>query len=258
MNSLFKKYSVTLFSALILIIYIPITSAKVHAPATKNNRLISTAKSNALNAEIIYAKMNLQEMGLSEEAFNYAFQGYEYLLSQNKLENEDILTVLDFGLPSSAKRLFVIDLKNQKVLYNTYVAHGRNSGKEYASQFSNEPESFKSSLGFFITKGTYFGAHGFSLQLEGEEKGINDNALSRAIVMHSADYVNKNLIKQQGYIGRSLGCPALPKELYKPIIEKIKDGSCLFIYSPNQGYATHSKILQLAYSSIQNSNDSLL
>jgi hypothetical protein len=139
-------------------------------------------------------------------------------------------------------------MANGKLLYNTYVAHGRNSGKEYATEFSNSPESFKSSLGFYITKGTYSGIHGFSLQLEGEEKGINDNALSRAIVMHSADYVNKKLIKTQGYIGRSLGCPAIPKNVYKPIIEKIKNGSCLFMYSPVNNYVFKSPVLQLANS----------
>ncbi len=156
------------------------------------------------------------------------------------------MTIVDFSLPSSAKRLFVIDLENRKILYNTYVAHGRNSGKEYANSFSNAPESNKSSLGFYITKETYNGAHGYSLKLEGEEKGINDNALSRAIVMHSADYVNKNLISSQGYIGRSLGCPAIPKDVYKPIIETIKDGSCLFIYGNNTTYAYKSTVLREA------------
>ncbi|MEO6134988.1 MAG: murein L,D-transpeptidase catalytic domain family protein, partial [Ginsengibacter sp.] len=180
----------------------------------------------------------------SEDAYNYAVQGYEYLRNEGKLNNDQILTIVDFSLPSSAKRLFVLDLKNNKVLYNTYVAHGRNSGKEYARQFSNKPESYKSSLGFYITQGTYIGQHGFSLKLEGEEEGINDNALSRAIVMHSADYVNNKLIKKQGYIGRSLGCPALPKQLYRPIIQKIKDGSCLFMYSPYSNYISQSKLLQ--------------
>ncbi|MEO6949449.1 MAG: murein L,D-transpeptidase catalytic domain family protein, partial [Ginsengibacter sp.] len=200
---------------------------------------------------------------LSEDAFDYALSGYEYLKAQGKLTNDDVLTIADFSLPSSQKRLFVIDLKNEKILFNTYVAHGRNSGKETANSFSNDPESFKSSLGFYVTKNTYTGTHGFSLRLEGEEKGINDNAMSRAIVMHSADYVNKSLINSQGYIGRSLGCPALPKEVYKPIIQKIKDGSCLFIYSSESNYLAKSSLLQkanllLASNNLNSGADSLL
>ncbi len=147
-------------------------------------------------------------------------------------------------LSSVKKRLFVIDIKNYKILYNTYVAHGRNSGTEYAKEFSNDPDSYKSSLGFYVTQNTYKGEHGFSLHLEGEEKGINDNAYSRAIVMHCAPYVNENFIRNKGYIGRSLGCPALPQKIYKPIIEKIKNGTCLFLYSPDTYYLSHSAFLQ--------------
>ena len=115
-----------------------------------------------------------------------------------------------------------------------------------AEKFSNNPDSHKSSLGFYITGDTYNGEHGFSLHLEGEEKGINDNAYSRDIVMHSAAYVNENYIKAKGYIGRSLGCPALPKKVYKPIINEIKNGTCLFLYSPNTYYLSHSTFLQPA------------
>lgn len=241
----FKSSSLPLFIALILFVHIPFTSARLQGTVEKH--ALKVAMPHPENdGEALYQKLHLDDLGLSQQAFDYAYQGYQYLRANNRLKNEETLTILDFGLPSSAKRLFVIDMEKQTLLYNTYVAHGRNSGKEYAKEFSNEPESYKSSLGFYITRGTYSGKHGYSLQLNGEEKGINDNALSRAIVIHSADYVNKNLIKQQGYIGRSLGCPALPKEVYKPIIQKIKDGSCLFIYSPNAAYAAKSKILQLA------------
>lgn len=265
MNRSLKKFLYLLSPFFIFILSFPFISANVKAKSEKSK--ITTASSfaglNTIEKSTIYAKLNLSSLGLSKDAFDNAFKGYEYLRSQGKLRNDDVLTIVDFSLPSSEKRLFVIDLKNQKVLFNTYVAHGRNSGKEIASQFSNDPESFKSSLGFYVTKNTYSGTHGFSLRLEGEEKGINDNALSRAIVMHSADYVNKDLINSQGYIGRSLGCPALPKEVYKPIIEKIKDGSCLFMYSSQSNYITKSKLLQsatilLASNNLQSSADSLL
>lgn len=236
----------------------PNTPAK-HSVNHVDTALMETGTDNMDAKLALYDQMGLSELELSQDAFDYAIKGYEYLRSIGKLSNDQIVTIVDFSLSSAKKRLFVIDVKNGKLLYHTYVAHGRNSGKEIASSFSNSPESFKSSLGFYVTKNTYSGAHGYSLRLEGEEKGINDNAISRAIVMHSADYVNKNLINSQGYIGRSLGCPALPKELYKPIIEKIKNGSCLFMYSPVSDYASTSKLLQLAsVTTYPSANDSIL
>lgn len=196
------------------------------------------------NIEALYTTLNLGQLGLAKEAFDYAIKGYNYLRAQGKLNNDKIISIVDFSKHSSKKRLFVIDVKNQKLLFNTYVAHGRGSGKEIASQFSNQPESYKSSLGFYVTGSTYMGKHGFSLHLLGEERGINDNANSRAIVMHSAAYVSEATVRMQGFIGRSLGCPALPETLNKPIIEKIKNGSCLFLYSPDKSYAAHSTIIK--------------
>jgi hypothetical protein len=201
---------------------------------------------NSIDDEVIeaaYENMHLFEMGLSKQAFNYAIKGFNFLLQQGKLTNDNIISIIDFTLPSSKKRLFVLDLNDFRVLYNTYVAHGVNSGREYANQFSNTPSSYKSSLGFYETLNTYIGEHGYSLKLDGLEKGINDNANSRAIIIHAADYVNESLIRAQGYIGRSWGCPALPEKLHKPIIDKIKNGTCLFIYSPESSYLRNSKII---------------
>jgi hypothetical protein len=191
----------------------------------------------------LYLSLSLGKLGLSRTAYDYAMKGYNHFLFAGKLSNKNIVSIVDFSLPSSKKRLFILDVKNQKLLFHTYVSHGRNSGRETATQFSNAPESFKSSLGFYITKDTYIGKHGFSLKLQGEERGINDNAMNRAIVMHNASYVDESLIRSQGYIGRSLGCPAVPEQLHKPIIEKIKNGSCLFMYSPDKYYASHSPLL---------------
>jgi hypothetical protein len=168
----------------------------------------------------------------------------EKLEEEGKLSNTDLISIVDFSLPSSKKRLFVIDLKNGKVLYNTLVSHGRNSGTDVATTFSNMPESNMSSLGFYVTGETYRGEHGMSLRLEGQEQGINDNALARGIVMHSAAYVNDKLAALQGYIGRSLGCPAIPEKVHRKIIELIKNGSCLFMYSPDKYYMAHSKMLE--------------
>ena len=192
----------------------------------------------------LYYTLNLELLGLSHEAYEQGMSGYKFLIESGKIRNSEVLTIADFSKPSCKKRLFVIDVKNGKLLFNTYVAHGRNSGREVATTFSNDAESFKSSLGFFVTGDIYNGKHGFSLRLVGEEKGINDNANNRAIVMHSAAYVSEDAIRMQGYAGRSLGCPALPVEMNKPIIEKIKNGTCLYLYSPDRYYAAHSTVLK--------------
>lgn len=193
--------------------------------------------------EAAYENMHLDDMGLSKEAYEYGMKGFNHLVQTGRLSKENIISIADFSKPSSQKRLFVIDLNNHKVLFNTYVAHGVNSGREYANQFSNIPESNKSSLGFYETKNTYLGGNGYSLKLIGLEKGINDNAEKRDIVIHGAEYVDESLIRSQGYIGRSWGCPALPEKLHKQIIDKIKNGSCLFIYGPNSSYLKKSRII---------------
>lgn len=192
----------------------------------------------------LYDSLKLGAEGLSRAAFDYGLKGYKYLLADGKIKNDSVISIIDFSLSSGRKRLFVIDLKHLNVLFNTYVSHGRNSGMESANDFSNDPSSHKSSLGFYITANTYKGKHGYSLRLEGEESGINDNALSRGIVMHAAPYVNEGIARNRGYIGRSQGCPAIPEALHKAIIQKIKDGSCLFIYSPDHFYITHSPIIK--------------
>ncbi len=223
-----------------------VNTAEITTADNATDVTASVSDDNTNNKSAIYNNLNLESLGLSRQAFEYGIKGFEYLLSTGKLHNDQIISIVDFSLPSSKKRLFVIDLKNNKVLFNTYVSHGRNSGRELAQEFSNDAESFKSSLGFYVTGGTYDGKHGFSMRLMGEEPGFNDNALSRSIVMHSAEYINESVIKTQGFIGRSLGCPALSPTIYKPVIEKIKNGTCLFLYSPNKNYLTRSKIINRA------------
>ncbi len=204
----------------------------------------STIEENKMSSMYkVYDSLKLNLYGLSEHAFEYAIKGYEYLLAKGKIANDHIISIVDFTRPSSEKRLFVIDLKKYKVLFNTYVAHGQGSGAEMATKFSNIPESFQSSLGFYKTSGTYIGKNGFSMKLEGLENGINDLAYERAIVMHGAPYVSEDMARSQGHIGRSWGCPAVPEKLNKPIIEKIKNGSCLFIFSENKNYLHKSRII---------------
>jgi hypothetical protein len=153
-----------------------------------------------------------------------------------------VLTIIDYTKPSTSKRLFLLDLWNEKMICNTYVAHGKNTGENYATIFSNENESHKSSLGFYKTGSTYYGKHGYSLRLSGLENGINDMAAHRAIVVHGADYVSEEFIKAHGRLGRSHGCPAVPMDMHKEIITKIKNGTCLFIFADNKDYKKKSVI----------------
>lgn len=182
------------------------------------------------------------QYNINQEAIQIAVAGYQKLRSLGKLANLQYLTIADFSKPSNEERLFIIDMQLMQVVVKSLVAHGRNSGTKMAKQFSNQLSSFQSSLGFYVTGGIYNGKHGASLELNGVEKGINDQAKERAIVIHGADYVSNKLIQQQGYIGRSLGCPAVPNNQVATIINTIKGASCLFIYAPNAAYAKKSSL----------------
>lgn len=194
-------------------------------------------------ADSIYEQLDLDETGLATQAFQLAFKGYNKLLQKGIVNLSSILTIVDFSKSSSEKRMFVIDMEEQKILFQTLVAHGRNSGLRYATNFSNKPESNKSSLGFYLTLDTYFGGNGYSLKLRGLEKGINDKAYDRAIVVHGSDYVNAAFAGSNGFLGRSFGCPAVPRKFAAPIINTIKNGSVLFIYHPSKNYVNQSTIL---------------
>lgn len=211
---------------------------------TRDSSIHSSHDSLFFTPEIksVYDSLELNLKGLSRDAFDYAKKGLDQLLAQGRIMNKSIISIVDFSLPSTEKRLFVIDLNHYKILFNTLVAHGRNSGKEIAFAFSNQPSSFKSSPGFYTTADTYMGKNGYSLRLEGLENGINDKALERGIVIHGADYVNQSLANEQGYIGRSQGCPAVPARQAIPLINQIKNGTLLFIYHP--AYVKRSSLLR--------------
>jgi len=186
----------------------------------------------------LYDEINLDGI-IEYDLFEQAILGY------NKIEDKkkEIITLIDYSKPSTEERLYVIDLKNKELLYKSLVAHGRNSGNLYATSFSNKNGSYKSSLGFFLTENTYQGKNGYSLVLDGLEKGINDMAKRRAIVMHAASYSSNASIRSNGQLGRSLGCPALPKEVSKDIINLIKDGSLVYIYADDPNYFAESTIV---------------
>lgn len=194
-------------------------------------------------ASAVYTSIHLDELGLSRTAFELAWKGYSALLEKQQLGSCRYLSICDFSQSSRKKRLYIIDVEQQKLVFHTLVAHGKNSGAEYATRFSNKPESLQSSLGFYITGSTYMGKHGLSLKMQGMEPGINDKAMQRAIVIHGAEYVNMGRVNAGSYIGRSWGCPAVAAKEANSIINTIKNGSCLFIYHPAKEYTEGSTLL---------------
>ncbi len=159
------------------------------------------------------------------------------------LATKPVLTVIDYSKPSTEKRMWVFDVKSGKTLFNTWVSHGKNSGGVNATSFSNSPGSLKSSIGVFVTAETYDGKNGYSLHLKGLERGVNDNAYNRDIVIHGARYVNPASITQAAHVGRSWGCPAVEPSLSKPIINTIKNDTVLFAYYPDRSWLSHSQFL---------------
>ncbi len=201
------------------------------------------AEGQTNDAEIhqLWLECELEKI-LPFEVFSSAVTGYK---KTDKLRKKNIITIIDFSKPSTDKRCYIIDLDNRRLLYHCLVAHGRNSGDNVAATYSNQSGSLSSSLGFYLTAETYSGKHGYSLRLDGLEKNYNDNARSREIVIHGADYVSQEFIDRHGRLGRSWGCPALPVEITKEIIDRISNGSCLFIYGKDDGYFANSTFINI-------------
>lgn len=181
--------------------------------------------------------------GLNDNVLKLSLIAYIHARQQG-LDSKQLLTVIDYSMPSTSKRMWVIDLRRGRVLFNTWVSHGKNSGGITPDSFSNSPGSLKTSLGVFVTDmGTYQGGNGNSLRLKGLERGINNNAYSRDIVIHGAAYVNSATISKYGQIGRSWGCPAVSKDLAQPIINTIKDNTVVIAYYPDRNWLSHSRYL---------------
>lgn len=172
--------------------------------------------------------------------YHLALKGYFNLLSKGLLRNPDFLTIVDMTKSSNEPRLFIIDTHTWQIVHQSLVSHGMNTGEEFAQTFSNEEHSHQSSLGFYLTGEVYNGKHDMSLKLDGLEYS-NDKARDRGVVIHAADYVGYDYIKDNGRLGRSYGCPALPHEGYADVVERIKEGSCFFIYYPEKTYMKKSK-----------------
>ena len=250
-----KKFSWLLFVGFIVLVQLSFVAANNSVSSKKisahdsdavnvaDNKSLIGASSFLMKSLAVYDSLQLEEEGLSKDVFEMALKGMEKLLESGVTTKDNIIAIADFNQPSTSKRLYIIDLDNFELKFRTWVAHGNKSGKDMAEKFSNRISSNQSSPGFYVTGSTYQGKHGYSLRLEGVEKGINDNAGRRAIVIHGADYVNPNIIPKLGYIGRSQGCPAIPMNLHRPVIDQLKDGACLFIYSPSISYIKKSSLI---------------
>jgi hypothetical protein len=219
------------------------TRAAIRFAAAQRAARMAQFKRIGIEAHILYDELQLSSEGLDEKVLQYALLGYHRLLKRHEIQNPDILTICDFGQSSSQKRMYVIDLSEKKLLSRNYVAHGMSSGKEFASSFSNAPESHKSSLGFYVTRNTYVGENGLSLRLDGFDRGYNTLANERNIVIHGAPYVSERILEKYGVMGTTYGCPAIPEELSRELIPMLTGGSCFFIYYPSRRYLSHSSVL---------------
>jgi hypothetical protein len=206
------------------------------AAARKNISTVSSAYDPAAWSDTLLG-------GIDPAIFALALDAAEHAVAQGDAAAPRTLTVIDFSKPSTQKRMWVFDLSTRALLFHEHVAHGRASGANLATAFSNVPESNQSSLGLFRTAEAYVGKHGLSLRLDGLERGINDRARERAIVIHGAEYVNAATAQAQGRLGRSLGCPAVRPEIVKPLIDAVKDGGLLFAYYPQQSWLSSSAYL---------------
>lgn len=186
--------------------------------------------------------LSLKAPALNKKVLTYALTAYQNATNKGEVKRS-ILTVIDYSLPSSKQRMWIFDVNKERLLYQTYVAHGQNSGMTIPNHFSNSSSSKATSLGTYVTKDTYIGSKGYSLNLQGLEKGFNDNAFNRRVVMHGAWYVEPSFIKQSGRAGRSWGCPSIAQSLAKPVINAIKGGSVIFAYYPDSNYLSHSRFV---------------
>ena len=214
-----------------------ITAAILSANLTSTTPALFSSSKNSMSAHVNHLSHKAPE--LNKKVLKLALAAYNKA-SRKGAVKKPVLTVIDYSLPSSKQRMWIFDVNKDKLLYNTYVAHGQNSGMTTPNHFSNKPSSKATSLGTFVTKDTYMGSKGYSLNLQGLEKGFNDNAYSRRVVIHGAWYVEPGFIKQAGRAGRSWGCPSIAKTIAKPIINIIKGGSVVFAYYPDRNYLKHT------------------
>ena len=229
---------------LLSLFLLPLTAlAQAHPASSAATPLLSDSgnNGNGIDWQADYAHF-MQHSDISPKVLRLAFDAYRHAEAKG-IDPKGILTIIDYSRPSSDKRLWVLDLKDQDIDYHTLVAHGKKSGGLEANSFSNQRSSLKSSLGVYLTGKPYIGHHGYALHLIGLEDGFNSNAFSRNVVFHTAWYVSEAFVKKYGYLGRSWGCPALPEKTGKAIMEIIKEGTLVFAYYPDKQWLSQSSYL---------------
>ncbi|WP_238395764.1 murein L,D-transpeptidase catalytic domain family protein [Pontibacter pudoricolor] len=256
-----RKVAKRLFPLFAPLIFSPM-AAPISSSAAKT-KTKKTTKETVSNYKImqfdqvaysLYNEMGLGQTGLKYEVFSKALTGYYNMKHEGRLSGKPVLTMVDFTKSSTQKRLWVVDVEKKELLHHTYVAHGRNSGEEFAENFSNDNKSYMSSIGFYVTQNTYHGKHGLSLKLEGVDEGFNTNALERCIVIHGAEYASPKFIDQAGRLGRSLGCPALPMEEHEDIINTVVGETAMYVHAKSDDYTSHYLDHATAMAEIVNEN----
>ena len=231
-----------LMKAFLLFVLVTFSPTKIITSAVDSNNIETEKSFISLNQYTLDLFKEINDQHLSLEVLEIAVKGYSELSLKNELRNKKFLTIVDMSLSANTERMFIIDMEERILLEKKLVAHGIKTGDELASKFSNEQSSHKSSLGFFITGELYNGRHDLSMKLDGQEYS-NDNARSRGVVVHSADYVSCEYIEANGRLGRSFGCPAIDKEGYEETVRMLQGGSCYFIYYPSRSYLSRSRIV---------------
>lgn len=227
----------------LLITAVPAISKEMRHGHSKKHHF-TTKSASQLKSAISKQMAALSEIAptLNPKVLKLALTAYTNAREKG-IDDKQILTIVDYSKPDTAKRLWVFNVKEDTLLFNTLVAHGKNSGDVNATKFSNKPKSKESSLGLFLTQETYTGHHGYSLRLKGLSKGFNDTADERAVVMHSAWYVSEKFVQENHRLGRSWGCFALSKAVATPLIKKVKDGTLIFAYADNSHWLDNSTYL---------------
>jgi len=221
-----------------LVCLIGAAPSAVSPAAAKATGVVKTAaKSSLMPVDLVHAG------SIAPDVLQLAVDAVSCAVNSGDIEKPRTLTVIDYSLPSTKPRLWVFDVPSGRMLFNELVAHGRNTGENMATSFSDAMNSRQSSLGLFVTRDTYVGGNGYSLRLDGLEPGFNSHALDRAIVMHGARYVDAALAKQQGRIGRSWGCPALREAVARDVIDTVRGGGVIFSYYPDEKWLSSSKFL---------------
>ena len=217
--------------------FLTLISMAVLAANISSSKPTFAKQSFDINTEVMHLSQKAPR--LNKKVLKLALTAYQKARIHGDVKKQ-VLTVIDYSLPSWKQRMWIFDLNRDKLLFNTYVAHGKNSGSDIPHHFSNRVSSRETSLGTYVTKDTYIGSKGYYLNFKGLEKGFNDNAYDRRVVIHGAWYVEPDFIKNQGRAGRSWGCPSIAKTLARPVINTIKGGSVVFAYYPDKNYLSHS------------------